>query len=238
MDELLKFWSSQGCEVLNQWGQPKDHFDLIVTSARNRNHSRQIYEKIPHVSSWPRNSSGVNPKIRSCACPSTSTESTIVFLPQTEKRNRPRGPHIWSFAVRSYFRDNCTTRSCSGGGEAASGELDRKTALTTDKLHWRPGSTLLWGAIHCTTFLRTLLLACKETQLQTHFTVRFRTCLYLASEGDRHSPYSLHSWASSLVCASMLTIDLSSTIQRAWLVFGFVFFIYYSGDSKATLLFD
>jgi|AntRauMFilla1563_2_1112583.scaffolds.fasta_scaffold24732_1 hypothetical protein len=66
MDELLKFWSSQGCEVLNQWGQPKDHFDLIVTSARNRNHSRQIYEKIPHVSSWPRNSSGVNPKIRSC----------------------------------------------------------------------------------------------------------------------------------------------------------------------------
>jgi hypothetical protein len=75
-------------------------------------------------------------------------------------------------------------------------------------------------------------------KLPTHFTVRFRTCLYLASEGDRHSPYSLYSWASSLVCASMLTIDLSSTNQRAWLVFGFVFFIYYSGDSKATLLFD
>ena len=89
------------------------------------------------------------------------------------------------------------------------------------------------------TSLRTIsCLQRNSPKLPTHFTVRFRTCLYLASEGDRHSPYSLYSWASSLVCASMLTIDLSSTNQRAWLVFGFVFFIYYSGDSKATLLFD
>ena len=91
MDKFLKFWSSEGCELLNQWGQPKDYFDLILTSTRNRNHSRQIYEKIPHDP----NSSAVNPRIRSCTCPSTSTESTIFVLSpdrkeqQTEKRNRP-----------------------------------------------------------------------------------------------------------------------------------------------------
>ena len=170
MDELLKFWSSQGCEVLNQWGQPKDHFDLIVTSARNRNHSRQIYEKIPHVSSWPRNSSGVNPKIRSCGVHLRvrKARSCSYLRPKREIdhvdliSDRLPCDHISEITVP---RDHIPVGGV-GGGEAACVNLIVKPFHSIQRS--RPGSTFT-----ARPFLRTLLLACKETHRSCRRTVRY-----------------------------------------------------------------
>jgi hypothetical protein len=61
-------------------------------------------------------------------------------------------------------------------------------------------------------------------KLQTHFMVCFCTCLYLASDGDRRSPYSLHFWASSLVRAC--NPSMSSFIPQGLFLVSFSYLLW------------
>jgi len=140
-------------------------------------------------------------KARSCSYP-TRTD---------QKRNRPRGTssdrlpcdHISEITVP---RSATKIATCLSGWRRAA-ERQRVSDFVvipawaqTLPVH---ACTLLWEE-PSTANIVTNYASCLQRispKLQTHFTVRFRTCLYLASEGDRRSPYSLHSWASSLVRA-------------------------------------